>query len=189
MIVTDEYQFGVADRIQTMTESEYRNVQGRLYSVTANKDLADGESAYVRFTTSDKPLIASININSTGKVAYSLYEDQSNMDVSGGTEITPVAFNRSYEESHGTSWYKNPTVNSTGTALLELETFGTSGSNNGTTVRNDSTAGASRRGISWIFAANTEYLIELQDQTNDTNTDTVSFIINFNESEYNPQQT
>jgi len=181
----EETDYNVDEKVQTLAETQYRNLQGKTYSITEEDTLADSEIFYIHFTTGDKPIITSIDPNSSGKFLYSLYEDQGDMDVNndGGT-IKPLAFNRVVQKSHSTNWQKNPTVNNTGSELIELTSSGAAGATNGP-LKSDSTPGAVSRELKWVFNKNTDYLIKIEDATSDSNTDTANIVIDFTETDLN----
>lgn len=183
--MSNETSYNVDEKTQTITEPEYRNLQGKVYSVTAEETLLDGETFYLHLTTGSKPVVAGIDPNSSGKFTYSLYEDQSNMDVSSnGTTVNANSFNRVTQQPHETSWQKNPTVNAAGSEIIEVTSSGASGATTGP-LASDSTPGAVSRGLKWVLADNTEYLIEIVDQTSDSNEETANIVIDFMETDLN----
>lgn len=180
-----EVEFNVENRAQTMTEAEYRNLQGRLYETDITKTVADAGELDVTVTTGDKPVRMYIDVSSSGAFTYELYEDQGDMDIlDDGATVTPQALNRVTPEPQNTSWQQDPTVNNTGTLLIQFKDSGTTGSTTGG-PRQDSIPGAANGDITRILKPNTEYLLKVIDRTTDGNDDVISLFTNFWETNYN----
>jgi len=177
-----ETRYSVENRAQVMDVPDYRAMQGKLYDVTVNKTVSDGGKLDVHLTTGSKPAIVPVATGSSGAYTYRLYEDDGSMDVnSDGTVIEPDAFNRVTSETHGTSWQQDPTINNYGTEVIELKASGSAG---GPGSSNSSTPGAVEDGPR-ILKPNTDYIFELEDRTSDSDTDTLTLVANFWESDYN----
>lgn len=177
-----EVNFNVENRAQTITETEYRNLQGLLHHVDQNKTVADGGELDITLTTGDKPVMLLLDVSSTGAFTYELYEDQGSMDIQDdGTAIDVKNLNRVKQAGHSTTWQRNPTVNNTGVELIQLKSDGTAGKPG----NNDSVPGAANGDVKRILAPNTQYLFRVSDRTTDNNDDVITFNANFWETDYN----
>ena len=180
---SDEHEYHVSNRNQVLNETEYKTLQGKVFSVSGVfSGVNDGTSSYVHITTGDRPVSMRLDAASTGAFISRFYEDQGSMDVTtDGTDKEPEALNRANSEtlSGSLAFNQDPTVTNTGTEILREVNGGSSGG----AGPNDSAPGATAPSFV-ILAPNTEYLLELEDTTSDTNPDDLSYGFGFWESKF-----
>lgn len=180
---SDEHEYHVERKIQALNEAEYKTLQGKTFSVTGVfTGVSDGATNYVHFVTGDRPVNIRADSTSTGSLVSRLYEDQGSMDVTtDGTDKEPVALNRANNESLSGSlaFNEGPTVNNTGTVLLNE----VGGGSKGGLGPNDSAPGVTAPTFITL-APNTEYLLELEDSTSDTQTEDIGYGFTLFESKF-----
>jgi len=182
-----ETAYSVTDRAQNMTEAEFRNLQGRLHTATVSfTGVSDGAKNYVSIQTGSKPVKIFSASNGSGGFFSRLYEDQGGQDVTfDGTVQDPEPVNRedqSYSFESGFEIQKNPTVTSTGAELVEEYSSGSAG---GPSQANTAAPGVIPGKRSLILASDTDYLIEIEDNTSDNDTSIFNIDLNFWEADYN----
>lgn len=181
-----ENNYRISERSQNISEAEYRNLEGEAHTPTVSfTGVADGATNYVSIQTGEKPVKIFSASNGSGGYFSRLYEDQGDMDVTyDGTVMTPSSTNRAKQDYSFTTGFeiqKNPSVTSTGSELVEEYSSGTTGKNNA----NQAAPGVVDADRSLILAANTDYLIEIEDNTTDTTTSVYNVDLNYWEMDYN----
>lgn len=181
-----EELFGSDNRNQELTEGEYRNLEGRLHTATHTfTNVEDGDTNYVSISVGDKPIKLFSSSNGSGGYFSRLYEDNGDMNVTfDGTIVLPEPVNRqnqSYSFETGFEIQRNPTITDTGTEIIETYSSGTTGKNSA----NAPAPGVVEGKRSLILATNTDYLIEIEDDTQDGEPAVYNIDLNFWEITYN----
>lgn len=182
----NENKFHTEGKFQTFAEAEYRNLEGKLHTVSATfTPVADGEKNYVEVEVGERPLRLVSDPNGSGAFFARVYEDDGGIyDVDDtGTELTPEPINRadqSYSLDSNLAFEKNPTVTDPGTEIIEEYSAGSAGKNDA----KPSTPGVVTPRTRMILAPNTKYLFEIEDATTDTDNDTYGIIMNFWETKF-----